>query len=186
MENKQEQKAKELAAKRAKYPVLDGGVTDEMRQSWKQANGRVIAVDVFDDMAKEHHVAYFRRPTMDVMSAVNAVSKQDELKGADTMFKNCWLGDSQNVSPRCAGQSVRHLPHGNKKLVGAHTLSDIEDEQTITKGCALIRANFHIDPGTLTYDEWAGLYEQAVWLERTRLLALGKLLEKLFAEEPKK
>ena len=64
--------------------------------------------------------------------------------------------------------------------------SDIEDEQTITKGCALIRANFHIDPGTLTYDEWAGLYEQAVWLERTRLLALGKLLEKLFAEEPKK
>ena len=29
MENKQEQKAKELAAKRAKYPVLDGGVTDE-------------------------------------------------------------------------------------------------------------------------------------------------------------
>lgn len=178
MENKQEQKAKELAAKRAKYPVLDGGVTDEMRQSWKQANGRVIAVDVFDDMAEEHHVAYFRRPTMDVMSAVNAVSKQDELKGADTMFKNCWLGGSplvqsdailKNVGPRCAGQSVRHLPHGNKKLVGAHTLSDIEDEQTITKGCALIRANFHIDPGTLTYDEWAGLYEQAVWLERTRL-----------------
>nr|DAL84684.1 MAG TPA: hypothetical protein [Caudoviricetes sp.]DAS18710.1 MAG TPA: hypothetical protein [Caudoviricetes sp.]DAS88979.1 MAG TPA: hypothetical protein [Caudoviricetes sp.] len=30
------------------------------------------------------------------------------------------------------------------------------------------------------------MYEQAVWLERTRLLALGKLLEKLFAEEPKK
>ena len=84
MENKQEQeqeqKAKELAAKRAKYPVLDGGVTDEMRQSWKQANGRVIAVDVFDDM-----------------SAVNAVSKQDELKGADTMFKNCWLGGSPLV-----------------------------------------------------------------------------------------
>lgn len=97
MENKQEQKAKELAAKRAKYPVLDGGVTDEMRQSWKQANGRVIAVDVFDDMAEEHHVAYFRRPTMDVMSAVNAVSKQDELKGADTMFKNCWLGGSPLV-----------------------------------------------------------------------------------------
>lgn len=48
MENKQEQeqKAKELAAKRAKYPVLDGGVTDEMRQSWKQANGRVVTVDV--------------------------------------------------------------------------------------------------------------------------------------------
>ncbi len=44
MENKQEQNAKELAAKRAKYPVLDGGVTDEMRQSWKQANGRVVTI----------------------------------------------------------------------------------------------------------------------------------------------
>ena len=31
------------------------------------------------------------------MSAVNAVSKQDELKGADTMFKNCWLGGSPLV-----------------------------------------------------------------------------------------
>lgn len=92
-----ERAAKELAAKRAKYPVFDGGVTDEVRQSWKQANGRVIAVDVFDDMAGEHHIAYFRRPTMDVMSAVSAVSKEDELKGADTMFKNCWLGGSPLV-----------------------------------------------------------------------------------------
>lgn len=92
-----EQAAKELAAKRGKYPVFDGGVTDEVRQSWKQANGRVIAVDVFDDMVGEHHIAYFRRPTMDVMSAVSAVSKQDELKGADTMFKNCWLGGSPLV-----------------------------------------------------------------------------------------
>lgn len=96
-EQEQEQNAKELAAKRAEYPVFDGGVTDEVRQSWKQANGRVIAVDVFDDMAGEHHIAYFRRPTMDVMSAVSAVSKQDELKGADTMFKNCWLGGSPLV-----------------------------------------------------------------------------------------
>lgn len=92
-----EQAAKELAAKRADYPVIDGGVTEEVRQSWKQAHGRIIAVDVFDDMAKEHHVVYFRRPTMDVMSAVSAVSKQDELKGADTMFKNCWLGGSPLV-----------------------------------------------------------------------------------------
>lgn len=92
-----EQAAKELATKRADYPVIDGGVTDEIRQSWKQANGRVIAVDVFDDMAEEHHMAYFRRPTIETMSAVSAVSKQDELKGADTMFKNCWLGGSPLV-----------------------------------------------------------------------------------------
>lgn len=81
MKNIQEFSANDLSAKRASYAVLDGGVTDEVRQSWKQANGRVIAVDVYDDMAEEHHIAYFRRPTMEVMSAVSAVSKQDEVKG---------------------------------------------------------------------------------------------------------
>jgi len=97
MKNSQELSANDLSAKRASYAVLDGGVTDEVRQSWKQANGRVIAVDVYDDMAEEHHIAYFRRPTMEVMSAVSAVSKQDEVKGAGVMFDNCWLGGSPLV-----------------------------------------------------------------------------------------
>ena len=47
MENKQQQEQKELAAVRAGYPVFDGGVTDEVRQSWKQAHGRVVAVDIY-------------------------------------------------------------------------------------------------------------------------------------------
>lgn len=37
----------------------------------------------------------------------------------------------------------------------------------------------------MTYEMWAELYQQAVWLERTRLRALAKLLEKLFADEQK-
>lgn len=102
MENLQEQAAtkaaaNELAAKRAKYPVIDGAVTDEVRQGWKQAHGRVLAVDLYDDLAHEHHIAYFHRPTMEIMSAVSAVSKNDELKGSETMFKNCWLGGSPLV-----------------------------------------------------------------------------------------
>ena len=48
-------------------------------------------------MAGEHHIGYFRHPSMDTMSAVSAVSRQDELKGAEVMFKNCWLGGSPLV-----------------------------------------------------------------------------------------
>lgn len=97
MENKQQQEQNELAAKRTAYPVIDGGVKKEVLQAWRQAHGRVVAVDIYDDMAGEHHIGYFRRPSMDTMSAVSAVSRQDELKGAEVMFKNCWLGGSPLV-----------------------------------------------------------------------------------------
>ena len=66
MENKQQ---KELAAQRAAYPVFDGGVKDEVLQAWRQAHGRVVAVDIYDDMAGEHHIGYFHRPSMDTMSS---------------------------------------------------------------------------------------------------------------------
>ena len=53
MENKQQ---KELAAQRAAYPVFDGGVKDEVLQAWRQAHGRVVAVDIYADMAGEHPI----------------------------------------------------------------------------------------------------------------------------------
>lgn len=73
------------------------------------------------------------------------------------------------------------MPYRNKKLVGAHTLSDEDKEQAIVKGCALIRANFHIDPHGLTYEQWADMFTQACWLERTRLVNLATVLSKLFS-----
>lgn len=91
-----------MSERRSKYPVIDGGVTDEMRQMWKGQHGRVVAIDVFDDLAGEHHIGYFRRPTIQMLSAVSAVSKNDELKGAETMFTNCWLGGS----PMMAGDAI--------------------------------------------------------------------------------
>lgn len=63
-----------------------------------------------------------------------------------------------------------------------HALSD-DDKQSIPKGCALIRAAFHIDPGTLSYEEWAALYQQAVWLERRRLRNFAELLGRLFSSD---
>jgi len=43
----------------------------------------------------------------------------------------------------------------------------------------LIRANFGIDPASLECDEWAMLFQQAVWLENKRLENFAKVLTKL-------
>lgn len=45
----------------------------------------------------------------------------------------------------------------------------------------MIRANFSIDPNTLTDEEWAMLFQQAVWVENFRLEGLAKVLGRLFA-----
>lgn len=68
-----------------------------------------------------------------------------------------------------------------KKLVEAYRISDKIDEQEIAKGCALIRANFHVAPENLSMDEWAMLFQQACWLENERLSNLAKILSKLLA-----
>ena len=49
------------------------------------------------------------------------------------------------------------------------------------QGCALIRANFGTDPTTLSNEEWAMLFQQAVWLENFRLENTARILAKLFS-----
>lgn len=75
-----------------------------------------------------------------------------------------------------------------KKLVEAYSLPGDEsagpgdpDPGEIAKGCALIRASFNVDPASLTNEEWAMLFQQAVWLEGFRLANMAKVLGKLFA-----
>lgn len=70
-----------------------------------------------------------------------------------------------------------------KKRVAAHELSDSDEEGEIAKGCALIRAHFRIDPTELDDDTWAMLFQEAVWLERTRLTNLARILGRLFAPD---
>ena len=44
-----------------------------------------------------------------------------------------------------------------------------EVEDGFAKGCALIRANLHVDVDNIkTEQEWAQLYCQALWLEQWR------------------
>ena len=67
---------------------INGGVTAEQIQAWKNQYGRV---------AGEEHIGYFRRPDMTTMQAVNSVSKTNEVKASEVMFDNCWLGGSPQL-----------------------------------------------------------------------------------------
>lgn len=70
--------------------TYDGGVSEEQIGRWKAAHKRVIRIDVTD--GDDLHVAYFKRPTMETMSAVTKVTKTDEVKGAEVLYDNCFLG----------------------------------------------------------------------------------------------
>ena len=72
--------------------TLDGGVTPEQVAQWKQKHGKVLRIDVVD--GDEMHVGYFHRPRLETMTAVTKVAKTDEIKSAEVMFDNCWLGGS--------------------------------------------------------------------------------------------
>lgn len=73
---------------------INGGVTADNIQTWKNTHGRISEVRVTDPDISECHVGYFKRPDMKTMQAVSAMSKTNEMKGAEVMFDNCWLGGS--------------------------------------------------------------------------------------------
>lgn len=76
-----------------KQTTFDGGITETQIQEWKRQYGRVVRVDVADD--DELHIGYFRRPSLQTMSAVTKISKTDEVKSAEVLFDNCLLGGSE-------------------------------------------------------------------------------------------
>lgn len=80
--------------KEQKITEINGGVTTEQIQAWKNQYGRVAEVRVEDVDTAECHIGYFHRPDMATMQAVNAVSKNNEVKASEVMFDNCWLGGS--------------------------------------------------------------------------------------------
>ena len=77
-----------------KITEINGGVTPEQIQAWKNQYGKVAEVRVEDTDTGECHIGYFHRPNMTTMQAVNAVSKNNEVKASEVMFDNCWLGGS--------------------------------------------------------------------------------------------
>lgn len=76
---------------------INGGVSAEQIQIWKNTYGRVSEVRVNDSEVGECHIGYFKRPDMKTMQAASAISKNNEMKGAEVMFDNCWLGGSSTM-----------------------------------------------------------------------------------------
>lgn len=76
--------------------TFDGGVTEGDIAKWKAQHRKVVRIDVVD--GEELHIGYFKRPTLQVMGAVAKVAKTDEMKGADVLFKGCWLGGSEALA----------------------------------------------------------------------------------------
>lgn len=72
--------------------IDNGGVTPEQIARWKAQYRKVYEITITDDC--EIFSGYFVRPTMETLSAVAKLSKTDEIKGANVLFDNCWLGGS--------------------------------------------------------------------------------------------
>jgi hypothetical protein len=69
--------------------------TDEIIATWKAKYGKVVEVKVKD--GDKNYVGYFRRPDMETLSAVNKLYKTDEVKSANVLFDNCWLGGDEQM-----------------------------------------------------------------------------------------
>ncbi|MDR2131019.1 MAG: hypothetical protein LBP56_07655 [Odoribacteraceae bacterium] len=93
MDNENKREIRDAAGGVARVvTVHDGGVTGEQVKAWKGEYRKVHVIEVEDD--GELFVGYFRRPSMETLSAVTRLSKADEVKGSGVLFDNCWLGGS--------------------------------------------------------------------------------------------
>lgn len=75
-------------------------VTEDMVRMWKAKHRKVVSISVDDD--GEEFTGFFRRPDMATMSAVVSVAKSDEMKAANTLFANCWLGGDELIKEDAA------------------------------------------------------------------------------------
>lgn len=56
-------------------------------------------------------------------------------------------------------------------------------EDGYLKACALIRANFHVDPSAGSAEDFAANYAAAVWLENWRLKRQAEMIVSLFRDK---
>lgn len=76
------------------YKIIKGDVNDEQISALKSRHGRIVEIEVADPEVKELHRGYFRRPDMKTMQAFSATAKSNDVKAAEVMFDNCWVGGS--------------------------------------------------------------------------------------------
>ena len=76
------------------FKVINGEVSDEQLAIWKAQHHRIVEIEVADTEFEEVHRGYFHRPDMKTMQAFSATAKTNEVKAAEVIFDNCWLGGS--------------------------------------------------------------------------------------------
>ncbi len=75
--------------------TCDGGVTEEQINKWKALHKHVIRIDVAD--RNDLHIAYFKRPSLETITAALKVSKSDEVKSSVILYDNCFLGGDAEI-----------------------------------------------------------------------------------------
>ena len=78
----------------AKKEII-GLATDDQIKLWKNKHRIVKAIELTDE--GQTFVCYVARPDMETMSAVAKVGKVDEMKAAEILFENCWLGGADVI-----------------------------------------------------------------------------------------
>lgn len=75
--------------------ISDGGVSQEMVETWKHQYRKVFEIEVRDE--DSIYRGWYRRPDMNTLSAVVKLGKSDEIKASVTMADNCWLGGAPEM-----------------------------------------------------------------------------------------
>jgi hypothetical protein len=85
------------------------GLTPDQINELKAKHGQLSLVTVVD--GDEKYVGIFKEPTMDTLSAITALAKQDEVKASLALFDNCLLAcdDAMKKRPRVRLSAIGNL-----------------------------------------------------------------------------
>ncbi len=94
------------------------GLTPDQINELKAKHGHLSLVTVTE--GDEKYVGIFKEPTMEALSAITALSKQDEVKASIALFDNCVLAcdDAMKKRPRVRLSAIAQLSEIMKPLEG--------------------------------------------------------------------
>ena len=94
------------------------GLTPDQLNELKAKHGRLSLVTVTE--GDDKYEGIFKEPTMDALSAITALSKQDEVKASLALFDNCLLSCDEVMKkrPRVRLSAIAQLSEIMKPLEG--------------------------------------------------------------------
>lgn len=78
---------------------IEGAISPEQIAAWKKEHRDVWQLEVEDELkGVELKTGYFRKPTRQEMSAAMKVGKKDDVRMAEVLLKNIYLGGDIDLS----------------------------------------------------------------------------------------